>query len=155
MNGEARAKRPMWQPVFLGSTHCGAGCALGDFIGDWIAFALGVTLFGSIFAGRLVLGLFLAYLFGLAFQFFAIAPMRGLTVKDGLFAAVKADTLSLLAYQVGMFAVMGAIGLYLLPRLRPTTLAYWVTMQAAMPAGFVTTYPVNWALVRADVKEAM
>src|SRR5947209_3795463 len=26
---------PMWQASFKGAGHCGAGCALGDFIGDW------------------------------------------------------------------------------------------------------------------------
>lgn len=33
--------------------------------------------------------------------------MRGLGLRDGLLAAVKADTLSLVAYQVGMFSWMG------------------------------------------------
>jgi hypothetical protein len=42
-----------------------------------------------------------------------------------------------------------------LPGLAPTGLAYWLTMQAAMLAGFATTYPVNWALIRTGVKEAM
>jgi Domain of unknown function (DUF4396) len=53
-----------------------------------------------------------------------------------------------------MFAVMAA-RMLVLPDLEPTSLAYWLTMQAAMLAGFATTYPVNWALIRAGVKEAM
>jgi hypothetical protein len=80
--------------------------------------------------------------------------MRGLGLRDGLIAAVKIDTLSLVAYEVGMFAVMAA-RMLVLPGLEPTSLAYWLTMQAAMFAGFATTYPVNWALIRAGVKEAM
>ena len=47
--------RPMWQAVFLGATHCGAGCALGDFLGDWIAFFSGSSLSGSEFGGKLLL----------------------------------------------------------------------------------------------------
>jgi len=112
-------------------------------------------VFGSALAARLTIGFVLAYLFGLAFQYFAVAPMRGLSFKDGLVAAAKADTLSLTAYEVGMFAVMAAINLNLLPDLRPTGLSYWVAMQAAKLSGFVTTYLVNWALIRAGVKEAM
>jgi hypothetical protein len=27
-------ERPMWQATFNGATHCGAGCALGDVVGD-------------------------------------------------------------------------------------------------------------------------
>ncbi len=80
--------------------------------------------------------------------------MRGLSLKDGLIAAVKIDTLSLIAYEVGMFAVMAARPL-VLPGLEPTSLAYWLTTQAAMLAGFATTYPVNWALIRIGVKDAM
>lgn len=151
---DVHGERPMREAAFLGSTHCGAGCALGDFIGDWIAFAAGFSLIGSEFAGRLALSFALAYLFGIAFQYFAVAPMRGLSLRDGLVAAIKIDTLSLLAYQVGMFAVMIA-RMEVLPELQPTDLAYWLWMQAAMIVGFVTTYPVNWFLIRHGVKERM
>jgi hypothetical protein len=48
-----------------------------------------------------------AFLLGIIFQYFTIAPMRNLGVKDGIVAALKADTLSLIAWQVGMYAVMG------------------------------------------------
>lgn len=32
---------------------------------------------------------------------------------------------------------------------------YWFTMQAAMLAAFATSYPANWWLIRAGVKERM
>jgi hypothetical protein len=97
---------PMWQAVSKGAAHCGSGCALGDFAAEWIAFGLGLVLFGSALAARLTLSFVLAYAAGIAFQYFAIAPMRGLGFRAGLAAAVKADTLSLIAYEVGMFAFM-------------------------------------------------
>ncbi|WP_082779158.1 DUF4396 domain-containing protein [Burkholderia sp. PAMC 28687] len=50
----------MWQATFSGATHCGAGCALGDFIGDWLAFLIGLRLFGSELAGEYVLAFTLA-----------------------------------------------------------------------------------------------
>ena len=40
------------------------------------------------------------------------------------------------AYEVGVFVVMAAISLYFLPGMKPTC-------------------PVNWALIRAGVKEVM
>ena len=61
----------------------------------------------------------LAYLFGIAFQYASVAPMQGLGLRDGLVVAVKIDTLSLLAYQIGMFAMM-AVSSVLFPALRPT-----------------------------------
>jgi hypothetical protein len=63
----------MWP--FKGATHCGAGCALGDFIGDWLAFALGLHLLGSVLAGKFLIAFVQAYVFGIALQYFSIAPM--------------------------------------------------------------------------------
>ena len=73
----------MWQAVFKGAAHCGAGCALGDFAAEWIALGLGLALLGSPLMGRLALSFVLAYGAGIAFQYFAIAPMRGLGFAGG------------------------------------------------------------------------
>jgi hypothetical protein len=150
----SKGEAPMWQATFLGATHCGAGCALGDFIGEWLAFALALTIAGSGLGGRLLAAFVLAYLIGIAFQYFSIAPMRGLGLRAGVIAAVKADTLSLVAYEVGMFGVMVAFAKLASP-LKPTDLAYWVRMQVAMVAGFATTYPVNYWLIQRGIKEKM
>lgn len=147
-------KKPMWQATFAGATHCGAGCALGDFIGDWVAFALGFTLFGSDLAGKILFGFVLAYAFGILFQYWSVAPMRGLCLRHGLLTAVKVDTLSLVAYEIGMFAWM-ALRASIYPELKPTDWSYWLMMQVAMVIGFFTTYPVNWWLIRKGIKEKM
>jgi len=80
--------------------------------------------------------------------------MQWLGLRDGLRAAVKIDTLSLLAYQIGMFATM-AVSSALFPALRPTQSSCWFMMQVAMVAGFVTTYRVNWWLIASGIKERM
>lgn len=148
------SRPPFWQAVFKGASHCGAGCAVGDFIGDWIAFATGFTLFGTVLGGKFLLAFVLAYLLGILFQYASIVPMRGLGFRDGLIESVRADTLSLLAYEVGMFAWMG-VSAWLLPGLEPTRWTYWLMMQAAMVLGFLTTCPVNAWLLRRGIKEAM
>ena len=33
--------------------------------------------------------------------------------------------------------------------------AFWFTMQIAMLAGFITSYPVNWWLIKVGIKERM
>jgi hypothetical protein len=146
--------RPMWQAAFNGATHCGAGCALGDFIGDWFAFAIGFALLGSELAGKYLLAFMLAYVLGIVFQYLSVAPMRGLGLREGIVAAIKIDTLSLLAYEVGMFAWMGYRS-WLYPDLLPTDWTYWLMMQVAMVLGFATTYPVNWWLISRGTKERM
>ena len=39
---DAAKPSPQWQGIIL-ATHCGAGCALGDIVGEWLVFLTGVT----------------------------------------------------------------------------------------------------------------
>jgi hypothetical protein len=145
-----------WKKVFVGDSHCGAGCTLGDFIGEWIVFLSGLTLAGSTLWADYLADFLLAYLFGIVFQYFAIAPMRKLSGWPGIKAAMKADTISLVAFEVGMFAWMAFSGNFLFhPRPEPTRIVYWFSMQIAMAVGFATAFPANWWLIRAGWKEAM
>lgn len=153
--GQAKEK-PFWQVALTGSTHCGAGCAVGDFLAEWIVFGFGgLVVLGSALAGKFLLAFALAYLFGLMFQFFSIAPMRGLGFRNGIIAAAKADTLSLITYEIGMFAWMAVVQLWLFPGLEPRRWTFWFMMQIAMVLGLATTFPMNWWLIRRGVKEAM
>lgn len=123
--------------------------------GEWLVFIAGITLLGSVLLAKYVAAFVLAYVFGIFFQYFSIAPMRGLGFADGMWAAVKADTLSLVAYEVGMFAWMAATQKLLFPGLEPTSWTFWFMMQIAMMLGLATTFPMNWWLIRRGVKEAM
>jgi hypothetical protein len=151
----ARA-RPFWQKVALGATHCGAGCTLGDICAESLLVVAPLTLFGHELFGAWVVDYLFAFTFGIAFQYFTIAPMRQLSVGRGLWAAVKADALSLTAWQVGMYGWMAVAVFVIFGRpLEKTGPEFWFMMQIAMLAGFLTSYPVNWWLLRAGIKEAM
>jgi len=153
--GDAPAK-PFWQSVIIGVTHCGGGCTVGDVIAEWVVFGLGWTIAGIALWPEDIASFVLAYLFGIAFQYFAIVPMRHLSPGEGLKAAVKADTLSLIAYEIGMFVWMSIVYFRLFhPHLTPTLPVYWFMMQIAMVIGFVTAYPMNWWLINKGIKEAM
>ncbi|HEY2035021.1 MAG TPA: DUF4396 domain-containing protein [Rhizomicrobium sp.] len=107
-----------------------------------------------------VLDFILAFFFGIAFQYFTIAPMRGLGLRDGLIAALKADALSLTAWQIGMYGLMAIAQFWLFrgifgARVDASMPEFWFAMQIAMIAGFITSYPVNWWLLRAGLKEKM
>jgi hypothetical protein len=97
------SQRPFWASVAVGATHCGAGCTLGDIIAEFAIFFTGATIAGSMLAAQFVGDFVFAYAFGIAFQYFAIVPMRGLAFRAGIWAAIKADTLSLTAFEVGLF----------------------------------------------------
>ncbi|HWE38329.1 MAG TPA: DUF4396 domain-containing protein [Isosphaeraceae bacterium] len=151
-----RSEKPFWQTVFVATSHCGAGCTIGDTIGETALFLTGLVLFGSKLLSAYFVDFVLAYAFGIVFQFFTIAPMRDLGVGEGLVAAAKADTVSLVAFEVGMFAFMALNHfVFFATPPEPNTATYWFLMQLAMIVGFATSYPANWWLVRSGLKEAM
>ncbi len=106
----SRTKIPFSVMVGKGALHCGSGCMIGDVLAEWLAFALpaiAVALgWQSLFREKMfavwILDYIFAFALGIVFQYFAIAPMRDLSILEGLKAAVKADALSLMAWQVGM-----------------------------------------------------
>lgn len=159
---------PMAIAVAKGASHCGAGCTLGDIVAEWLAFAVPSVavafgwgwLFGEKMFAVWVLDFLVAYGLGVAFQYFTIAPMRKLSSGEGIWAALKADTASITAWQVGMYGFM-AVAQFLWFRPHYGGMArvdqpeFWFAMQLAMLCGFATSYPVNWLLVKAGVKEKM
>jgi hypothetical protein len=149
-------KKPFWQMVALGTSHCGAGCSLADLVAEWTLFFFPLILFGMKIFGAWTIDYFVALAFGIIFQFFTIAPMRGLSLGEGLLAAAKADFLSLTAWQVGMYGWM-AIATFLIfdHEIEKTNPVFWFMMQIAMLVGFLTSYPVNWWLLRSGIKEKM
>jgi hypothetical protein len=149
--------KPGWASVAVGVSHCGAGCTLGDVIAEFAVFGLGATLAGTALFAEYVGDFVLAIALGLAFQFFAIAPMRELGVRDGIVAAAKADLLSLAAFEVGLFGWMALMAFVFFPdpHLHPDSPVYWFLMQVGMVIGFVTAWPANVWLIRRGIKEAM
>jgi hypothetical protein len=140
------------------SSHCGAGCTLGDIAGEWIVFALGPLLIaGATVWPEIILDFALAWLFGIAFQYFTIVPMRENVGRlEGLWLAIRADTLSILAFQAGLFAwmILSAKVIWQ-PPLPIDSSAHWSMMQVGMILGFFSAYPVNRWLIRKGWKEKM
>jgi ABC-type antimicrobial peptide transport system permease subunit len=139
-------------------SHCGAGCSLGDVISEFAIFGLGLTIAGSVLGAEYVGDYVLALVFGIAFQYFAIAPMRGLKLKDGLVAAAKADVISLTAFEVGLFGWMAVMTFVLFPaphHVMPSSAAYWLLMQVGMIIGFCTSWPANVWLIKRGIKVPM
>ena len=160
--------KPFAVVVAEAASHCGSGCTLGDICAEWLAFGFPVVAvwlgWQSIFREKIfavwVLDFVFAFAFGIVFQYFTIAPMRQLSVTEGIWAAVKADTLSLTAWQVGMYGFMAVAYFWIFRHLlgvelKVNSAEFWFMMQIAMIFGFMTSFPVNWWLVRSGLKEKM
>lgn len=165
---ERNGAQPFPVVVMKGTTHCGAGCTLGDLITEWSAFAFPALAvwFGwhRVFSEKTfavwIPDFIVAFLLGIVFQYFTIKPMRKLSVGGGVLAAVKADIASITAWQAGMYGLMAIIQfLWFRPAYggiaKVASPEFWFAMQLAMLAGFATSYPVNWWLIRSGVKEKM
>ncbi len=118
------------------------------------------SLFGEKTFAVWIFDFILAFVLGIAFQYFTIQPMRHLSAMRGLVEALKADAASITAWQIGMYGFMAfaqfawfaqAFG----GEARVDTPEFWFAMQIAMLCGFATSYPVNWLLIRLGVKEEM
>jgi len=154
--GSPDPERSMRDATTLAVTHCGAGCTLGDIAGSFLVFMIGLSIAGLALWPELVVDFVLAFSLGIVFQYLTIAPMQGLGLRDGLVAAIKADALSLIAFEVGLFGWMVFVQLVAFPEhLEPNSPTFWFMMQIGMALGFLTAYPVNWWLVSAGLKERM
>ena len=143
--------------VFVSTSHCSAGCSFGDAVGVPLVAMTGLTIAGSTLFAHYTIEFILAYLFGVIFQFFAIYPMhQDMGIWDSLKETIKADSLSLLAFEIGMFGWMAIVHYVLFTEPpKPTDATYWFMMQIAMILGLITSYPANWFLVKKGIKEAM
>lgn len=107
-----------------------------------------------------VLDCVLAYALGIVCSYYAIVPMRGLSAGQGPIAALKADTLSLVAWQVGMYGLMAHVQSYLFPwnagqRAPVNSVEFRYAMQLATVEGLLTSYPVDGWRVGSGIKERM
>ena len=149
-------EQPSWASVATGVSHCGAGCTLGDLCAEWAVFGLGASIIGLSLLPEYIGDYLLALAFGIAFQYLAIAPMRGLGARKGLVEAAKADVLSLTSFEVGLFGWMALMQFVIFPQhINPDRPTYWFLMQVGMVVGYFTAWPANVWLIRRGIKQAM
>ena len=136
MGDDHQKKNLFWQSVLIGAFHCGSGCTIGDIIAASTLLAVPVVIFGSKLYGEWVIDYLVAFIIGIIFQYYAIKPMKNLSSKDAVFAALKADTLSLTSWQIGMYGWMAICDFLIFDHiLIASTLVFWFMMQIAMLLG--------------------
>jgi len=149
------ADRPMFATITIATCHCGAGCVLGDIIGEWLIYRSDATIGGSMLYAAFIVDFVLALAFGIVFQYFSIAPMAGDYGWKTIVRSAKADFLSLTFFEIGLFGWMAIFDLVIFDqKLRMNTVTYWFMMQIGMFFGHWSGFPINWWLVNKGIKEA-
>lgn len=142
--------RKRWQKVAISALHCGAGCALGDMIGEIILYIFPVLVIYIGFYGVFAFDILLSLSFGVFFQYKAIRSAGTKGRKEAFNIAFKSDILSLTAWQIGKMLVVVLV-IHNLPY-AVNSHEFLFLMQLAMIVGFFFAYPVNWFLIKYKVK---
>ena len=123
------------------TTHCLAGCAIGEVLGFVIGTALGWGDFATI-----ALAVALAFLFGYSFT---VVPLlrAGVALVTVLGLALAADTLSITVMEIVDNAV-----LLVIPDAMDAGLGdalFWGSLALALAVAWVAAFPVNrWLIAR-------
>lgn len=83
---------------------------------ETVIFLIGATIAGVALYAEMLGDYLAAIALGVLFQYFAIAPMRGLELRKGLMQAAKADVVSLSSFEVGLFGWMALICFVFFPQ---------------------------------------
>lgn len=156
---DKHGEHPLWQSVALGVTHCGAGCSLADMLVEagMFVFGLGFVVLGHEVFGNWIVDYVFALIFGVIFQYGAKVAMSDDSKPKIWWQAFKTDFWSLTSWQIGMYGWM-AISIFVLfdtQAMKPDHWGFWLMMQVAMLAGFITAFPTNWVLISKGIKERM
>jgi hypothetical protein len=138
--------RPMFATVTVAVCHCGAGCLLGDIVGEWLVYATNAQINGRGIWPEFLIGKIgllplislsnvridyaFALLIGIIFQYFSIAPMSGDYGPKTIYRAAKADYLSLTFFEIRLFGWMAIFQIAIFDwKLQTNNVVYWWMMQ--------------------------
>ena len=126
--------------------HCLTGCAIGELAGLMIGVSLGLDPWTTM-AFATVLGFISGYALGLkplvAQGMSVVQAFRTIWLGETISIAVMELAMNFTDYHVGGVGVSSVLE----PR-------FWLGYALALPAGFVAAWPVNWLLLRRNVKKA-
>jgi hypothetical protein len=125
--------------------HCLTGCVIGEVAGLLIGVALGLAVWQTI-----ALATLLAYTTGMTLGLLPVMRSRGI----GLGAAFQIIWLGEVLSIGVMELVMNLVDYQMGGMTAPSVLSwmFWRGILFAIPAGFLAAWPVNYWLIRRDLK---
>lgn len=125
--------------------HCLTGCVIGEVAGLSIGVVLGLAVWPTI-----VLATTLAYISGFTLGLWPIVRDQNKSFAEALQLIWVGEVVSIGVMEIVMNAVDYAVGgMQAASILDPV---FWIGIAAAVPAGFLAAWPVNWWLLKRDLK---
>lgn len=142
---------PRWRQTLGSTMHCVAGDGVGILVGAVLARALGLMELGEA-----ALEYILGFAFGwMVFQALFMRDMVGGSYERSLTSTFIPELLSMNLLMAGMVPTMMILQMVLGTGVSPATPAFWFVMSMALLVGFIVAYPINWWLVRFNLKHGM
>ena len=123
------------------------GILLAAVVTSWLRLPMSLEVIVEYVAG-FVVGLFV-------FQALCMKPSFDGSYWRAVKGTLLAETLSMNAVMAGMIPVMVILMSRDMSAMEPSSVRFWGTMSLAFVVGTVTTYPVNWWLVKRGLKHGM
>ena len=124
--------------------HCLAGCSIGEFIG----LAIGVE-FGLSVAATITLATVLAFITGFALTLYPLVYRRGMTVALAFKTVWIGEVIS-----IGVMEIAMNVTDYLVGGMSAASIfdaIFWIGFAAALVAGYIFAYPVNYVMVKRNM----
>jgi hypothetical protein len=125
--------------------HCLTGCVIGEVAGLAIGVSLGLATWQTI-----ALATILAYLSGFTLGVVPVMRGRGMRFLDALRLIWIGEAVSIGVMELVMNYVDYRMGGMAAPSV--ASWMFWRGLVFAVPAGFLAAWPVNWWLIRRDLK---
>lgn len=134
-----------WRVAAQASLHCLAGCVIGEAAGLAVGVGLGLAAWQTI-----LLATILSYASGMTLGLVPVIRSRGRGLLDALRIIWVGEVVSIGVMEIAMNAVDYALG-----GMGAPSLFSWMFVRGlaiAVPAGFVAAWPVNYWLIRRELK---
>ena len=131
--------------AFHATLHCLTGCVVGEAAGLMIGVSLGLAVWQTI-----ALATFLAYLTGMTLGVLPVMRSRNLAFVPALKIIWIGEVISIGVMELAMNWVDYEMGGMTAPSV--FTWTFWRGFLFAVPAGFLAALPVNWWLLKRNLK---
>ena len=125
--------------------HCLTGCVIGEVAGLMIGVSLGLSVWGTI-----VLATTLAYLSGITLGLLPVMKSRGVGLVEAFRIIWIGEVISIGVMELVMNYVDYQMGGMTAPSI--ASWMFWRGIVFAVPAGFLAAWPVNYWLLKRELK---